>query len=115
MPPYLKPYRLITEGIIIFDVQLMVALGAIVLNKRYRILDAEVTEGNHDLCLRLQTCWATTILVSLTNPGYTPVIVGELIGSYFIYRGTGASGKPSYSSRVEPSGETMYVLLRYLL
>ena len=64
MPPYLKPYRSITEGIIIFDVRLMVALGAIVLNERYRILDAELTEGNHDLCLRLQTWWAMAIVVS---------------------------------------------------
>ena len=72
----------------------MVALGAIVLNETYRILDAELTDGHHDLCLRLQTWWATTILLSLTNPGYTPVTVGELIGSYFIYRGNGASGDP---------------------
>jgi len=92
MPPYLKPYRSITEGIIIFDVQLIVALGAIVLNEKYSILDEELTEGNHYLCLRLQTWWATTILVSPSNPGYTPVTVGELIGSYFIYRGTGESG-----------------------
>jgi len=30
-----------------------------------------------------------------------PVTVGKLIGSYFIYRGTGESGIPSYSSRVD--------------
>jgi hypothetical protein len=73
MPPYLKPNRSITEGIIRFDIQLMVSLSAIAPNESYMILDAEVTERNHDLCLRLQTWWDTTIVVSQPNPGYTPV------------------------------------------
>ena len=94
MPPYLRAYSSITEGIIIFDVQLMVALGAIVPHESYRILDAEVTEGNRDLCLRLQTCWAMTILVSHPNPGYNHDTVGQLIGNNYIYRGTDEYGDP---------------------
>jgi len=48
------------------------------------------------------------------NPGYTPVTVGELIGSYFIYRGTSASGIHSYSSRVETWRDLRFIT-RYLL
>jgi len=90
MPPFIESY----SSIIIFDVHLMVALGAIVPHERYRMLDAEVTDGNRDLCLRLQAYWATTILVSNPNPGYNPYTVEQLIGNYFTYRGTDESGDP---------------------
>jgi len=60
------------RGVTILDLQLMVVLGAIELNERYRILDAELSEGYADLFLQLQTCWDTSVLLSLPNPGYTP-------------------------------------------
>jgi len=116
MPPYLIRAHSRTAGVTIFDLQLMVVLGAIDLNVRYRILDAELSEGYVDLFFRLQTYWGHIHSRVSTQPWLSLRHSRDThIGSYFVYEGMDESGVPHiHFMRGEEWRNKLRFITRYL-
>ena len=93
-PTYIVPRLRTSDVDVIFDLRLMVTLGATDINERYKILKVDLSEDNADVFLRLQMLGNTSLNVSLPNWGLTLATKDNILSSYLICRGVSESGEP---------------------
>ena len=94
MPTYIVPRLRTSDVYVIFDLRLMVTLGAIDINERYKILKVDLLEDNANVFLRLQMLGNTSLNVSLPNWGLTLATKDKVVNSYLVCRGVSESGEP---------------------
>jgi hypothetical protein len=107
MPTYIVPRLRTSDVDVIFDLRLMVTLGAIDINERYKILKVDLSEDNANVFLRLQMLGNTSLNVSLPNWGLTLATKANIVSSYLVCRGVSESGNLIYCLNTRPFNWTL--------